>query len=213
MEINLFFKGLILGFSIAAPVGPIGILCIRRTLQFGRFSGFFSGLGAATADVIYALIAAFGLTFISDILIAGQFWLRLIGGAFLLYLGGRVFFTIPSARTEQTRQTRQISHTTFLSDFTSTFLLTAANPMTILSFLAIFAGLGVSNAQGDYVQTSLLVLGVFLGSAAWWILLSEGVTLFRKRVSQKMMLWINRIAGLLIVGFGATILLTLIVPF
>ena len=92
MEIGFFLKGIVLGFSIAAPVGPIGILCIRRTLQFGRFSGLFSGLGAAAADVVYAVIAAFGLTFISNFLIAGQFWFQLIGGFFLIYLGWKTFF-------------------------------------------------------------------------------------------------------------------------
>src|SRR3989338_6057086 len=99
MELNFFLKGIVLGFAIAAPVGPIGILCIRRTLQFGRFSGLFSGLGAATADVIYAVIAAFGLTFISNLLMAGQFWLRLIGGLFILYLGWKTFFSKISDRT------------------------------------------------------------------------------------------------------------------
>lgn len=175
MEISFLLKGIILGFSIAAPVGPIGILCIRKTLQFGRFSGLFSGLGAAVADVIYAIIAAFGLTFISNFLMAGQFWLRLIGGGFLLYLGWKTFFAKVSDKT------KEISHTTLLNDFVSTFFLTITNPMTILSFLAVFAGLGLSSIQGSYLEAAVLVVGVFLGSAAWWLLLSEGVTLFRKR--------------------------------
>ena len=204
MEINFFLKGIILGFSIAAPVGPIGILCIRKTLQFGRFSGLLSGLGAATADVMYAIIAAFGLTFVSNFLMAGQFWLQLIGGGFLLYLGWKTFFA------KLSNKTKEISHTTLLNDFISTFFLTITNPMTILSFLAVFAGLGLSNIQGSYIQASALVLGVFLGSAAWWLLLSEGITLFRKKVSQGVMVWINRGAGIIIAGFGIVALLTLI---
>jgi threonine/homoserine/homoserine lactone efflux protein len=202
MEYSFFLKGLILGFSIAAPVGPIGILCIRRTLQYGRFSGFVSGLGAAVADAIYAVIAAFGLTFVSNFLIAGQFWFRLLGGIFLLYLGWRIFF----AKTKS--KTTDVSHTTLVNDFISTFFLTLTNPMTILSFLAIFAALGLSSLHGSYFEGSTLILGVFLGSAVWWLILSEGVTLFRKKVSEKVMLWINRIAGMLIAAFGIVALLT-----
>ncbi len=204
MEISFLLKGIILGFSIAAPVGPIGILCIRRTLQFGRFSGLFSGLGAAIADVIYAIIAAFGLTFVSNFLMAGQFWLRLIGGGFLLYLGWKTFFAKVSDKT------KEISHTTLLNDFVSTFFLTITNPMTILSFLAVFAGLGLSSIQGSYLEAAALVIGVFLGSATWWLLLSEGVTLFRKKVSDKVMRWINRVAGMIIIAFGLAALLTVI---
>ncbi|MBX9922879.1 MAG: LysE family translocator [Rhabdochlamydiaceae bacterium] len=203
-ELSFLLKGIILGFSIAAPVGPIGILCIRRTLQFGRFSGLFSGLGAAAADVIYAVIAAFGLTFISNFLMAGQFWLRLIGGGFLLYLGWKTFYATVSDRA------REVAHTSLAGDFVSTFFLTITNPMTILSFLAVFAGLGLSSIQGSYLEAVALVVGVFLGSVAWWLLLSEGVTLFRKKVSDKIMRWINRVAGMIIVAFGLAALLTVI---
>jgi threonine/homoserine/homoserine lactone efflux protein len=204
MEITLFLKGVILGLSIAAPVGPIGILCIRKTLQFGRFSGLFSGLGAALADAGYAAIAAFGLTFISNFLMAGQFWLQLVGGGFLLYLGWKTFFAKARAKAQA------VSHTTLFNDFISTFFLTLTNPMTILSFLAIFAGLGLSSIQASYSEAFILVLGVFLGSAAWWLLLCEGVTLFRKKVSEKVMQWINRIAGLMIIAFGIAALFTVI---
>jgi threonine/homoserine/homoserine lactone efflux protein len=200
MEISLFLKGAALGFSIAAPVGPIGILCIRRTLEYGRFSGLFSGLGAAAADSIYAVIAAFGLTAVSNFLMAGQHWLRLIGGVFLLYLGCKTYFAKPGSGA------KQVSHTTLLGDFVSTFFLTLTNPVTILSFLAIFAGIGLSSIQGSYSEASLLVAGVFLGSALWWLILSEGVTLFRKKVSARVMRWINRVAGMIIIAFGIAIL-------
>lgn len=192
---ELFFKGLILGFSIAAPVGPIGILCIRRTLEFGRLSGLFSGLGAAFADGIFAVIAAFGLTFITDYLMAGQFWLQFAGGVFLLYLGFKMMVAEPLPPSQN------VSHTNLVSDFISTFFLTITNPLSILSFLAVFAALGLASTE-DYRQAGVLVLGVFLGSALWWLTLSEGVTLFRKRVSKELMLWINRVAGVLILGFG-----------
>lgn len=201
MEVNFFVKGIILGFSIAAPVGPIGVLCIRKTLQFGRLSGLFSGLGAATADTVYGVVAAFGLTLISSFLLAGQFWLQLLGGVFLIYLGLKTFFS------KATETSNHISHKTLFEDFISTFFLTITNPMTIFSYLAVFAGLGLSDTTGNYTNACMLVFGVFLGSALWWLILSEGITLFRKKISQKAMIWINRLAGMIIIAFGITALL------
>ncbi len=137
MEFIFFIKGLILGFSIAAPVGPIGILCIRRTLQYGRLSGFCSGLGAAAADTFYGIIAAFGLTLISDFLLEKRIWLHLIGGLFLIYLGWRTFFSKPVEKNQK------IPHKTFTSDFFSTFFLTISNPLTILAYIAILQQSGL----------------------------------------------------------------------
>lgn len=204
MSFEFFFKGLILGFSIAAPVGPIGVLCIRKTLEFGRLSGLFSGLGAACADAIYAIIAAFGLTMIANLLLKGQLWFHAIGGVFLLYLGWKTFTSEPKSIAGNS------SHTTLINDFLSTFVLTLTNPMTIFSFIAVFAGIGLSSIQGNFFQASLLVLGVFLGSALWWLTLSEGITLFRTKISKKVMKWINRIAGLIILGFGVAALCNLL---
>ncbi len=193
VDTTFLLKGIILGFSIAAPVGPIGILCIRRTLQYGRLSGFFSGLGAAVADTIYGVISAFGLTLVSDFLISGRLWFHIIGGLFLLFLGCKTFLAKPIETNGA------VPHKTLVSDFVSTFFLTLANPLTIISFVAIFAGIGLSENQGS---APLLVLGVFLGSTFWWLILSEGVTLFRKKISQRIMVWVNRIAGIIIIGFG-----------
>lgn len=202
-ELKLFIKGIILGFSVAAPVGPIGILCIRRTLEYGRLSGFVSGLGAAFADMLYAVIAAFGLTFISNVLTAGQDWLQLAGGVFLLYLGWKTFIAKPRENLNQP------VHKSLLNDFFSVFFLTVTNPMTILAFLGVFAALGFTTSSGNYLEASTLVLGVFLGSAAWWLMLSEGVTLFRRKVTGQVMQWINRISGSLIFGFGVMVLIYL----
>jgi threonine/homoserine/homoserine lactone efflux protein len=192
---EFFLKGLAVGFCIAAPVGPIGILCIQRTLHFGRFSGFFSGLGAATADTLYGIIAAFSLTFIEDFLHEQRFWIRLIGGLFLLYLGARIFLSKPKEKA------KEMKSNSLFGDFLSTLLLTLTNPLTILSFIAVFASLQVSE-HPSYLHGTFLVLGVFFGSALWWFLLSEGITMFRKRVSDKAMLWINRGAGVVIFLFG-----------
>lgn len=202
-ELRLFIKGIILGFSVAAPVGPIGILCIRRTLEYGRLSGFVSGLGAAFADMIYAIIAAFGITFISNALTAGQNWLQLTGGLFLLFLGWKTFFAKPRTNLAEP------VHKSLLNDFLSVFILTVTNPVTILAFLGVFAALGFTTSNGNHLAAVALVLGVFLGSASWWLILSEGVTLFRKKVTGQVMQWINRISGGLIFGFGVMVLIYL----
>lgn len=200
MELNFFVKGIILGFAIAAPVGPIGILCIRKTLQYGRWSGLFSGLGAAMADTLYGIVAAFGITLISGFLFACQFWLHVIGGGFLLYLGWKTFFAKPK------EEGNGITHKTLMKDFLSTFVLTMTNPMTILSYLAIFAALGLpAKMDGNHFNAAWLVVGVFLGSSLWWLILSEGVTLFRKKINQNLMTWINRTAGLIISLFGLAV--------
>ena len=161
IDISFLVKGMIIGISIAAPVGPIGLLCVRRTLTRGRAAGIISGLGAATADAIYGCIAGFGLTFVSSILISQRNNLRLIGGAFLCYLGIRTFLSKPA------RQAVMVKGSSLFGDYISTFFLTLTNPMTILSFTAIFAGLGLVGAGGSYASASVLVLGVFIGSSSW----------------------------------------------
>jgi threonine/homoserine/homoserine lactone efflux protein len=196
MDIPIFFRGLIIGFSIAAPVGPIGVLCIRRTLADGRAFGLVSGLGAATADAMYGCVAGFGLTFISGVLIDQQSWLCLFGGLFLCYLGIKTLLSKPA------EQAATASGTGLFGSYASTFLLTITNPMTILSFAAIFAGLGLANTDGSYASALILVLGVFLGSAAWWLLLSGGVGLFRDKFNTQGLLWVNRISGVIILVFG-----------
>ncbi len=196
MDFPLFLRGLVIGFSIAAPVGPIGVLCIRRTLANGRLSGLVTGLGAATADGMYGCVAGFGLTFISSILVNQQMWLRLFGGLFLCYLGIRTLLSKPAG------QGAKVKETGLLGSYASTFLLTVTNPMTILSFAAIFAGLGLASTSTSYASAIILVLGVFLGSATWWLLLSGGVGLFRDKFNTRAMLWVNRISGVVITTFG-----------
>jgi threonine/homoserine/homoserine lactone efflux protein len=196
MHLNLFLHSLIIGFSIAAPVGPIGILCIRRTLIEGRIAGLLSGLGAATADAIYGSIAGFGLTFISGILIGYAGWFRLIGGLFLCYLGVQTFWANPA---EAATAAKGVG---LWGAYASTVFLTLTNPATILSFAAVFAGLGLANTEGDYLAAGILILGVFTGSALWWLLLSGGVSLLQSRFNIRYLKWLNRISGLIILIFG-----------
>jgi threonine/homoserine/homoserine lactone efflux protein len=196
-------RGILIGFSIAAPVGPIGVLCIRRTLAEGRATGFVSGLGAATADAIYGCIAGFGLTFVTRFLIDQQVWLRLFGGAFLCYLGVKTVLSRPA------KQAASAKGSGLAGAYGSTFLLTLTNPMTILSFAAVFAGLGLASAGGSYASAGILVLGVFTGSALWWLMLSGGMSLLRSRFDARRLEWVNRISGVIITGFGVVALLSL----
>lgn len=197
METLYYLKGLILGISVAAPVGPIGIICMRRTLAQGRMIGFVSGLGAATADAIYGIIAGFGLAVITNFLIGQQFWIQLAGGLFLCYLGIR---TLTSKALHTTTDTQRKN---MMGAFLSVFILTLTNPMTILSFIAIFAGLGISSAESNTGSALLLVLGVFCGSTLWWLLLSSGVGLLKERIKTNTVTIINRLSGVIILLFGA----------
>jgi threonine/homoserine/homoserine lactone efflux protein len=202
-RVNLHFllKGIVVGAAIAAPVGPIGVICIRRTLTEGRRNGFICGLGAATADAAYGCVAGFGLTAISSWLIRGQFWLGLGGGIFLIYLGVRTIWS-------KTPETALIpARAPLTSAFLSTFLLTLANPLTILSFLAVFAGLGLGNTPG-YQAALALVVGIFGGSALWWLTLSSLVSILRAQINQHWLRLINFACGVLICAFGVWALMS-----
>jgi threonine/homoserine/homoserine lactone efflux protein len=199
-NLALLLRGFLIGISIAAPVGPIGVLCIRRTLSNGKLTGFFSGMGAASADMVYGAVAAFGLSAVSNLLVGNAFWLRLVGGGFLLYLGVKTFLEKPADHAAQTRQ-----KSGYFGAYLSTFFLTITNPMTILSFAAIFAGTMLTQKTNSPL---VIVLGVFLGSAAWWLTLSLGIGWLRDRLTASHMAWINRISGIIIAGFGVFALLT-----
>lgn len=195
---TLFFKGLLIGLAIAAPVGPIGILIIQRSLHEGFKIGLVSGMGAATVDAIFGLVAAFGLTAVSSLLIDHQFWIRMIGGVFLVYLGIKLLLSHSHAHAAKAKTGRSLLHA-----YTTTFILTITNPMTILSFIAVFAGLGLGSTHTNYIDALGLVIGITFGSALWWLFLSGGVAfILHKRVNTKIMRIINIISGLIILGFG-----------
>lgn len=202
MSLSFLLQGLLIGFSIAAPVGPIGVLCIRRTLTQGRAAGLVSGLGAASADAIYGCVAGFGLTLISDFLVNQQLWIRLSGGMFLCYLGLKTILDKPAKTAVNTVENRSL-----WSNYASTVFLTLTNPATILSFAAIFAGLGV--VKGSVLDAAILVFGVFIGSVFWWFILSCGVSFLQKSFSQQGLQWINWISGSILILFGAIALLNL----
>jgi len=195
-SLSVLLQGLVLGFSIAAPVGPVGVLCIRRSMARGFRSGLVSGLGAASADAVYGTIAAAGLTLVADFLVRQQLWLGLLGGGFLLYLGVKTFVSKPA--DDAAKQESESAS----GDYISTLLLTLSNPMTIFSFAAIFSGMSAQTLPVFRFSAFLLVLGVFLGSASWWLILSGSVGLLRSRVTPALLGWVNRISGLVIIGFA-----------
>lgn len=197
-----FGKGLAFGFLLAGTVGPLWILCFRRTLAHGRLFGFVSGMGVATADALYGFVAAFGLTAVSNFLLAQKFWLALVGGAFLCWLGVKTLRSDPGT-TAATAPAGSLA-----TAYSSTFALTLTNPATILAFAAIFAGLGLASS-GSYAEASLVVVGVVLGSAAWWTVLALGAGWLRHRSSPRLMRGINLVAGISILAFGVVQLISL----
>ena len=206
-SLGIILKGLMLGFSIAAPVGPIGVLCIRRTLANGFRSGLMSGLGAATADAFYGTIAAAGLTLVADFLVKQQIWLGFFGGGFLIYLGIKTFRTPPQPEDSAAGKDSPGGN------YFSTLLLTLSNPMTIFMFAAIFGGMSVQAGVAFRYNAFLLVLGVFTGSALWWMSLSAAVSLLREKVNARLMVWVNRLAGAVITSFGVFVLIKTISGF
>ncbi len=192
-----FLQGLVIGFSIAAPVGPIGLLCIRRSLADGRLAGLVSGLGAATADALYGIAAALGLTAITRLLLEHQPFLQLGGSVFLIYLGLSTLRTPPPAAAARVAPAANLP-----SAYASTLVLTLTNPMTILSFLGIFAGLGVGTSATTPLSSITLVLGVFLGSAAWWLVLSFTAAALSARLRHGGLRLLNVASGLTIATIG-----------
>jgi threonine/homoserine/homoserine lactone efflux protein len=192
--VTLFLKGLLFGFLLAATVGPMWVLCFRRTLAQGALAGFVSGMGIAVADGLYGAVAAFGLTAVSGFLLRHSFWIGLLGAGFLAYLGVKTLIARPEFKENPQEA---VSHA---KAFLSTLGLTLANPPTILAFVAIFAGLGL--VASDYATASLVVLGVFLGSASWWVLLAAGAGWLRSRTGPKLFRVINVVSGLTILGFA-----------
>ncbi|RUQ75670.1 lysine transporter LysE [Azospirillum doebereinerae] len=192
-------QGIVLGFAIAAPVGPIGLLCIRRTLRYGPLMGFFTGFGAAIADTIYGAIAAFGVSTALAFLRGHETAFQLVGGIFLLVVAVRTFRQQPEA--EEREAASAPDSKSWIGGFMTGLSLTLTNPATIMAFIAIFAGFGLGGTL-DRVEASTLVLGVFLGASLWWFTLSMGVAAVRHRISDRGLVMLNHCTGVALAGFG-----------
>jgi threonine/homoserine/homoserine lactone efflux protein len=193
---GLFLKGLAFGFVLAATVGPMWVLCLRRTLAFGVPTGLASGMGIAVADGVYGAVAAFGLTAVSGLLLAHAFWIGLAGAVFLVWLGAKTLLAKPAADGEAARPAG------LAQAFASTLALTLANPPTILAFAAVFAALGLA-ASADYAAAALVTLAVFLGSASWWLILAALAGRLRGRLGPRALRGVNAVSGVAILGFAA----------
>ena len=202
MLTSVFLKGLIVGFIIAAPVGPVNVLCARRTIVHGRLVGVVSGLGAAVADTFFGAVAAFGLVFINTLLLSERFWLGLAGTVILVVIGVRTLMSAPP----RPKENGDPDPANLLGDFTSTFVLTLTNPVTIVSFLAAFSAFGIEGDEEIKLDDWLLLLGVFLGATSWWLVLTTGVGLLRDKFNDGALRWASRIAGVVILAFAAAIL-------
>jgi threonine/homoserine/homoserine lactone efflux protein len=202
---TVLLKGVIIGFSLAAPMGPVGMMCIRRTLTRGHLRGFVSGLGAATADSVYAIVAAFGITLISNFIIAEEYWIRLVGGILLIVLGLRTILVHP---IETSPKNSVNGHA---SAFVSMFLLTFTNPMTLFAFAVVFAGIGAGSAvgEGNTLTASFLVAGVFLGSALWFLLITSAVHFYKDKFKLRGLKVVNIISGSFVLICGIVVLLSL----
>lgn len=202
MAIELIFKGLMIGFSIAMPVGPIGLLCIRNVLTFGMLCGLVTGLGAACADAIYGALAGFGVTTIGSFLEAHSNLIQVFGALFLCYLGISTFFAKAS---NPTSNELSLTHS---RAFLTTFFLTLTNPMTIISFAGVYAGLGIGHESSSINDGLTTTCGVFLGSIIWWLILSLTASIFREKMSTTSTVWLNKISGSVLFGFGSIALIT-----
>jgi len=199
MEFTFFLKGIAIGFFMAIPIGPIGIMCIRKTLTEGRLSGLIIGLGAATADLFYGCVAAFGLTIISDTLNSQRIWIRIVGGSLLFFLGIKTF------RAQPKDPKLKISGSGRLRSYFTVVVLTLTNPLTIFAFIAVFAAFGLGDGL-SFFSAIVLVAGVFIGSCLWFFLLTSGTIIFRKKLDLVGLKWVNKIAGILIIISGLIVI-------
>jgi len=197
MYISFLFQGIIIGISVAAPLGPIGVLCINRTLENGFINGFISGLGAATADLFYGIIAALGISILSSFLLQIQFPIRIIGILFILFLGLKYLF-----KKERNNKVIKNNKTIGISSYTTTFILTLTNPLTILFFTGIIAGMGIIQNNRSNLDSIFLISGIFVGSLIWWFILSTITSLLRKRIENKYINLLNKISGIILIGFS-----------
>jgi threonine/homoserine/homoserine lactone efflux protein len=207
----LIGSGVIIGLIVAVPIGPVNLICIRRTLAFGPLNGFMSGLGASVGDTVFAIVTGFSLTVVAQLIKGFSSWIELAGGAMLVYFGIHTFFAKVVARLED-KDAKEQGASTLLRAMASTFALTITNPATLLGFAALFAGFGgLAGGHPNIMSAAFVVIGVAAGSTLWWLVLTTVVGLFHASISNRVMSIINRISGFAIAGFGVAVLIHLAV--
>lgn len=210
-DIIYLFKGMLVGLMVSVPLGPMGVLIIQKTLHKGALSGFVAGMGAASADFFYALVAAFGLGFVINTVQAHELLLQIIGGIFLIVIGLKIYFDNPIRQIRQRRS--GVSKKGLVGDYVSLFFLTASNPITVVVFMAVFAGMSVFDDSSSWIGELLVVIGVLLGGGVWWYILSTLVNIFRKKFRLRVLATINRVSGMIIAILGALVILAAFAPF
>lgn len=210
-DILYLFKGMLVGLMVSIPLGPMGVLIIQKTLHKGALSGFVAGMGAASADLFYAMVAAFGLGFVINTVQTHELLLQIIGGIFLIGIGLKIYFDNPIRQIRQKRQGK-VSKTGLLGDYLSLFFLTVSNPITVVVFMAVFAGMSVFGESSSILGEFLVVLGVLLGGGIWWYTLSTLVNIFRKKFRLRVLITINRVSGMIIAILGALVILSAFSP-
>lgn len=209
-DIVYIFRGMLIGLMMSVPLGPMGVLIIQKTLHKGALSGFIAGMGAACADLFYATVAAFGLGFVINVVRAHELILQIVGGIFLLIVGLRIYFANP---LKQIKARRRVTKKGLLGDFLSLFFLTVSNPVTVIVFMAVFAGTSVLGDSPTFTTEILILTGVLLGGSAWWYVLSTIVNIFRKKFKLRVLVTINRVSGIIITLLGGLVILAAFEPF
>jgi threonine/homoserine/homoserine lactone efflux protein len=205
--VELFIKGIILGYLASIPIGPIAILCVQRTLSKGRLSGFISGLGASTADTLLSIIAGLGLSFIIDFINDYTYIFKFLGGMLVIFIGLRIFFKNPI----QQYRAKQMRRTTLPKDYVTTLILTLSNPLNIFLYLAVFTAFNVVKGVSTFEQFTAVFVGVFFGTSLWWYTLSSIVSRYHDRFNIRNLWWLNKISGIIILILGFVTLVSIII--
>ena len=209
-DVVYIFRGMLIGLMVSVPLGPMGVLTIQKTLHKGALSGFIAGMGAACADLFYATVAAFGLGFVINTIKTHEVILQIVGGIFLLIMGLNIYFANP---LKQIKARRRVTKKGLLGDFLSLFFLTVSNPVTVVVFMAVFAGTSVLGETPTFSTEITLLIGVLLGGSAWWYTLSTIVNVFRKKFKLRVLVTINRVSGIIITILGGLVILAAFEPF
>ncbi|WP_068691580.1 LysE family translocator [Culturomica massiliensis] len=209
-DVVYIFRGMLIGLMVSVPLGPMGVLIIQKTLHKGALSGFIAGMGAACADLFYATVAAFGLGFVINTIKTHEVILQIVGGIFLLIMGLNIYFANP---LKQIKARRRVTKKGLLGDFLSLFFLTVSNPVTVVVFMAVFAGTSVLGETPTFSTEIMLLIGVLLGGSAWWYTLSTIVNIFRKKFKLRVLVTINRVSGIIITILGGLVILAAFEPF